>query len=190
MKEIEPRMTWDVVQTLRPWENEPNEVFFTHLGLPCCIVRHVSFGHLCGYVGVDPGHPFHGLNYDAQIEGAKEFLKQAMQHPKAPALWTELYELREQGVLGETISLCTLMDVHGGLTYADNAPPIKVEGYDGYWWFGFDCAHLGDLVPILANSSFHQRGEYRTFEYVKDQVRRLAEQLVIFAMYKSLGSGE
>jgi hypothetical protein len=40
--------------------------------------------------------------------------------------------------------------VHGGLTYSD-----KCSGHichvgdekNPVWWFGFDCAHLGDFIP-------------------------------------------
>lgn len=33
--------------------------------------------------------------------------------------------------------------VHGGWTYFGETHPLA-EKSDGYWWFGFDTAHLGD----------------------------------------------
>lgn len=33
-------------------------------------------------------------------------------------------------------------NVHGGLTYARNRAPKQEP--DGYWWIGFDTAHLND----------------------------------------------
>lgn len=76
------------------------------------------------------------------------------------------------------------IDVHGGLTYAS-------EGEDGYWWFGFDTSHAGDLNigVILSLLEVHKdrdmnelieyrKGEtYRDFAYVKNEVITLAYQL-------------
>jgi hypothetical protein len=36
----------------KPWEEEPDEVYFEHEGFKCAIYRVPSLGHLCGYVGV------------------------------------------------------------------------------------------------------------------------------------------
>lgn len=46
------------------WQHEPDRLEFEHLGFPCLITRHPSFGHLCGYIAVPPGHPYHGKHYD------------------------------------------------------------------------------------------------------------------------------
>ena len=40
-----------------PWDDEPDHVEFEAHGFPCVIRRHVSFGTLCGYVGVREDHP-------------------------------------------------------------------------------------------------------------------------------------
>ena len=81
------------------------------------------------------------------------------------------------------------VDVHGGLTYADE------DKETGEWVFGFDCSHGGDFSPkILAtlmkytemdteSIDFKLRTEkYRTFEYVKGQVKSLAKQLKLLDM--------
>jgi hypothetical protein len=48
-----------------PWDDEPDRVEWRDTRatpvLPCLIVRGPS-GALCGYVGVPPGHPWHGLD--------------------------------------------------------------------------------------------------------------------------------
>ena len=44
-----------------PWHQEPDKIEWRHNGLPCLIVRGPS-GALCGYVGVPPGHPWHGAD--------------------------------------------------------------------------------------------------------------------------------
>lgn len=46
-----------------PWMNEPDRVEFRHDGLPCLLKR-TPFGAWCGYVGVPPGHPWHGRDYN------------------------------------------------------------------------------------------------------------------------------
>jgi hypothetical protein len=46
-----------------PWQHEPDRIEWRHLGLPCLIARNSGGGNLCGYVGVPPGHPWHGKDY-------------------------------------------------------------------------------------------------------------------------------
>jgi len=46
-----------------PWSGEPNRVEFRHAGFPCVLHRG-GMGAWCGYVGVPPGHPWHGKDYD------------------------------------------------------------------------------------------------------------------------------
>jgi hypothetical protein len=45
------------------WDQEPDRLEWREEGFPCLIVRNSS-GALCGYVGVPPGSPYHGLDYD------------------------------------------------------------------------------------------------------------------------------
>jgi hypothetical protein len=54
---------------------------------------------------------------------------------------------------------------HGGLTYTG------VQ--DGFTFFGFDCAHSGDLCPGHVTSS----GTYRDLAYVTAKVNALADAL-------------
>lgn len=81
------------------------------------------------------------------------------------------------------------VEVHGGLTYADE------DKETGEWVFGFDCSHGGDFSPkILAtlmkyaeldgeSIEFKLRTEvYRTFEWVKKEVCVLARQLKMLDM--------
>lgn len=48
-----------------PWQDEQDRVEFRAHGLPCLLARHQRFGHWCMYVGVPPGHPWHGKDYDS-----------------------------------------------------------------------------------------------------------------------------
>jgi len=61
--------------------------------------------------------------------------------------------------------------VHGGLTFSGYREDKDI------WWLGFDCTHWGDFCPGMALFSSKEE-EYRTIEYVMDQVENLAEQLL------------
>jgi hypothetical protein len=77
------------------------------------------------------------------------------------------------------------VEVHGGLTYAEACDEVQdgvchlPEGADDVrWWFGFDCAHLGDESPRRDGIRFHEYHEvYRTLDYVKGECSHLALQL-------------
>ena len=72
-----------------------------------------------------------------------------------------------------------LAPVHGGLTFGDKMTP-----FDELWWFGFDCAHLFDYMPMMA--SYHDKKErgyiwekskrsiYRDYAYVVGEIHQLA----------------
>lgn len=80
------------------------------------------------------------------------------------------------------------IEVHGGLTYSeycqgDICHPHSDEDEGPTFWLGFDCAHAGDLVPSLQDSSLPkglrsmQGIIYRDIEYVRGEVENLARQL-------------
>lgn len=49
---------------------------------------------------------------------------------------------------------------------------------DSVWWFGFDCAHSGDLCPSYARKFRGGMDEqYRDLAYVTEQCQALAQQL-------------
>lgn len=50
-----------------PWEHEPDRVEFLHRGVPCLMLRNDHFGNWNGYAGVEPGHPWHGLDRDDDL---------------------------------------------------------------------------------------------------------------------------
>lgn len=149
-----------------PWQDEPDKMQWIDeaTGLDCLIVRN-RLGALCGYVGVPPEHPWHGLAYGGVGED----------YDNAPD---------------------AIIDVHGGLTYADACQEdvAEAEGIchvpapgrpDNVWWFGFDCAHSFDVVPGM-EARDRERGHapirfggetYRTVGYVQRECRRLALQL-------------
>lgn len=144
-----------------PWIDEPDKMQWRDdaTGLACLAVRN-RYGAWCGYVGVPPTHPLHGVDYfDDRLLDA---------------------------------------DVHGGLTYCgdcehgDEATAIchvpAAGEPDDVWWLGFDCGHTCDYTPgrrSILEESLAMRGvprddsstAYRTLDYVRGEVARLAQFL-------------
>lgn len=145
-----------------PWVDEPDKVQWVDevTGLDCLIVRN-RFGGLCGYVGVPPEHPWHGVDYSGCLEGGCG------------------WDYCEHGPDGK-------VNVHGGLTYAASCQSghesvaichIPEDGRpDNVWWFGFDCVHAFDFAPGAHYPPMRDE-VYRDIGYVQDQVRSLAAQL-------------
>lgn len=67
------------------------------------------------------------------------------------------------------------LEVHGGLTFSREGNGDKWS--EGYWWVGFDCAHAFDIVPYMP-FPVPVSGTYRNFQYVKCEIKGLADQLV------------
>ena len=58
-----------------PWDKEDDHYEWRHDGYVCLIVRGPT-GALCGYVGLPPGHPWHGQKYselDVDVHGGLTF---------------------------------------------------------------------------------------------------------------------
>lgn len=156
-----------------PWTDEPDKMQWPDegTGLPCLVVRN-SGGALCGYVGVAEGHPLYALGYSSGCS--------------RPA---ECAENRE-GNDWCTHTPDSLLEVHGGITFSHFCAHTDDESKhichkpspgdpDPVWWFGFDCAHAGDLSPKYAASypASLRDGTYRALGYVRSQCAALARQL-------------
>jgi hypothetical protein len=148
---LEASLKMKLFYPYRPWEDEPDHAEWVQepSGYKCRISRNEVTGTLCGYVGVPKENKFWGMNYNEQD--------------------ADLSEIE--------------VDVHGGLTFSGS-------GDDGYWYFGFDTAHAEDFAPkivevlLRSNHSLEERGfrfhdcmEYRTWEFVDDQIHWLGKRL-------------
>ena len=130
------------------WLNEPDKVQWIDetTGLDCLIVRN-NGGALCGYVGVLPGHPWHGKGYsdiDCELADVHGGLTVA----------NKCHE-REDG-----LGICHV---------PQNGRPADV------WWLGFDCAHCGDQSPAYERT--WDGGTYRDVRYVTRECANLARQI-------------
>lgn len=148
-----------------PWVDEPDHVEWRHNGMPCIMHRQPSSGHWCGYVGVEPGHPWDARAKPMDDEWGADPGYRSAEHEAS---------------------------VHGGVTYGSSCDeetgichkPLPGEPVDVYW-LGFDCAHAWDLRPQsyeLARKDpiFFPSHEdvYRDAAYVKAETERLADQAI------------
>lgn len=158
------------------------ETEFMHNGLRCVVIF-TSMGHRCGYVGITEGHPLYGVQYNSKVPGLNV-------DEKTP--------IGKRGVFSILLSDGTkdirpelYFDVHGSLTYSCNEPEYPVPA-SGTWWFGFDCGHCDDSSDLEALDRYdldsqgvrayaemtRNRGTVRSLQYVIDECKRLADQLV------------
>lgn len=66
------------------------------------------------------------------------------------------------------------IDVHGGLTFGRKDFIIE-----GFWWIGFDCAHLGDkyFVSCLEKTFLAEEEHFWTTKEVEMEVKKMIKQL-------------
>lgn len=80
------------------------------------------------------------------------------------------------------------VNVHGGLTYANSSNGHESDSDEDVWWFGFDCAHGGDIRPVELlyphilptwprDLKPPDAYRYRDAEWVRAEVESLARQL-------------
>jgi hypothetical protein len=142
-----------------PWKSEPDKVQWIDpaTDLDCLIVRG-PLGALCGYVGVPPGHPAHGLGYD---EAWERFNLDAHGGLTFAAGC-------EESDLGDAHGICHV--------------PAPGRAAD-LWWLGFDCVHSGDLAPSMMRpasgflTAYHE--VYRDIDYVTAECSQLAQHLAV-----------
>lgn len=149
-----------------PWDDEPakGQWIDADTDLDCLIVRN-PMGALCGYVGVPPGHPLHGVGYNA--------CRGLASCDGDPIVCSCRLDLE--------------LNVHGGLTFSDSCQThddpargvchVPEPGRPAdVWWLGFDCAHAGDMVPRM-DYTIDVDSRYRDWRYVEREVTNLARQV-------------
>ena len=195
-----PKGVWQEEPDYQHWVDEETK-------LDCLIVRQPSGGHLCGYIGVSKDHPLYGIEYndcslaEARTPNAEEV---AQHHIEQMKFYTEQLKYDEDKALKSMEVLdvfwlkrkrCSkewcdhtpesIFNVHGGLTYSAECHGKichKTDDGDHVWWFGFDCAHSGDLSPgyQALTSGYREimdRQQYKHINYVMEECKSLAKQL-------------
>jgi hypothetical protein len=153
-----------------PWDKEPEDKLVWVDGATDldCMLHRGSLGGWCGYVGLPPGHPFHGMNYDAVDELSEGSLE----------------------VHGGLTFSDTCRPSEAGPQYG--ICHIEQPGRpDPVWWLGFDCGHFMDKMPgmlaVLDRAGVDDpmddptgvlgRSMYKTMEYAIFNCTALARQL-------------
>ena len=151
---LEASMKMKLFYPIRPWENEPDHAEWE---------QEVS-GYKCRI---------------SRMEGSGA-LCGYVGIPKGHRFWGKGYH-------GDNEEVDDISDnVHGGLTYSE-------EGKDGYWYFGFDTTHANDFAPKLVelliefgrkDLPFHDCMNYKTWEYVENEVHWLGKRLWQYNEYE------
>lgn len=154
------------------WDNEPDEESGEYKGMKTFIKRRPG-GYLCGYVGIPEGHPWFGKDYNDQVKVPKAIMERPIDVDKIGAINLLCAVGKSDAMKEGFLDIVLAIDVHGGLTYAEKNAPM--EEPDGFWWFGFDCAHAGDLLPKY--DWIGRDGIYRDIDFVRQEIKSLADQL-------------
>jgi hypothetical protein len=163
------------------WHDEPDLLnYTTDEGFDAAIVRVSHSGALCGYVGVSDSHPLYGKDYGHEVKPTEEQMSRKVDIDNVSVISLFCAALSESDPANGA-RLDILIDVHGGMTYADKGRANLGEN-PKRWYFGFDCAHSGDLCPAM--DRYFTDGTYRDIEYVKANVARLSKQLAGFGSDK------
>lgn len=137
----------------------------TKTGLNAVCIR-VQLGHLCGYVGVSTTHPWHGKDYNYELEKQEWDKLNKCKNPfKGSPIDVVLAasDFFKEGENGPRISY--YINVHGGITYAGGNKDYPVKNTNNLWWFGFDCCHDTDTP------------EKCDLDFVVNECESMAEQL-------------
>jgi hypothetical protein len=133
-----------------PWDSEPDSLDFESDGLPC-VMRRNHVGVWCGYVGIGQDHPWFGLPHNTMIKPHPDMLKNRDLMQDTGAIDLFLAALRG-GNPEEGIEIGMALAVHGGITWSGELPGN--EHHRGFFWYGFDCGHAGDIVPAMVGRDF------------------------------------
>jgi len=162
----------------RPWLTEPDRLSGIDEATEYATqITRGPGGHLCGYVGIPHDHPWFGKGYSDQVSVPREVIERPIDVDKVGAINLFCAAASADAIAAGTLDIVLAIDVHGGLTYASAKAPGSV--IEGLWWFGFDCAHAGDLTPSYAEryGGAMQYGVYRDIGFVQAEVASLARQL-------------
>lgn len=143
-----------------PWQTEPDRVEWEHAGLPCLAIRN-PHGDWCGYAAVPPGHPAHGLGYEAvsvDVHGGLTYANACrgdICHVPKPGAPDDVWWL------GFDCSHCT-----------DYTPGTEARLRSSGWRSDPVYNHA---EAVAANDWMVK--VYRTIDYVQTETNQLAEQL-------------
>jgi hypothetical protein len=160
-----------------PWDGEPDREQWSDsmTGYPCLAIR-CDIGVWAGYVGVYPEHPAFGERADDVPGNICDFS------------YTDEIRFIEPPPI----------DAHAVVDVDDPKESILsvVRMPEYLWWFGFDFAHGGDLIPsmhAILNKAVKpcgekQLGTYKDLAYVKKTAATIALSLCRMTGTKTMDS--
>lgn len=151
--------------------NFPEKEWTTEAGYPAT-ARFIADSHYCGYVAIDPSHPLFGVRYNRELHHFKIDPDMTIGDRGPMTLFKAAYGSTDEH--GNPIATPELLvDVHGSLTYSepDSEDP-------DLWWYGFDCAHLGDATLMMSGMPLYDASAtFKDLTFVVNECERLASQL-------------
>lgn len=164
-----------------PWDTEADQKQWdTPEGFHAIMLRTTQIGTLCGYIGVPPGHRWHGKSYRDLLVPTELQLRQKVDIDRRNIFGTFMAMI-DGTEIGDPMPLDMIVRVHGGLTFS-NGFRIERGGRKDWWYFGFDTAHCDDLTPGMTQYEWARAstsGVYRTEEYVTSEIEFLSRQMAI-----------
>jgi len=141
------------------WKNEPDRVLWTDeaSGYPC-LIRRISCGVFCGYVGIPNDHLLHGKNYndiDINCHGDLTY-SEACDGNKEFGICHIAKESEEDDIWWFGFDC--------GHAHTDLLP-IKMSGFDSF------------LNNIVSFREEYKKPTYKNMGFVKDECKSLASQL-------------
>lgn len=156
------------------WDQEPCWVQFKFTNQDL-VLNHVRRETYC----VPPGKSYTGLCVRNPVGAWCGYVLLEESHPIVK--WAQFQD-------------CAELWVHGGVTFNDFIDGVQkpetstlrfmIQDYCPYermYAIGFDCAHAGDVAPMLYDTSgiCMPGSHYRDLDYVKQQVKLLAMQIAM-----------
>ena len=143
------------------------------------VVLMTDMGHRCGYVGVSTDHPLFAVEYNEQTPKLKPNMQRTTEKMSPIQVLCAVGKSEAELNTPEMV-----FEVHGGLTFSSYGGG-KYPVASNLWWFGYDCAHAGDLPEpdsrmgrMYADMHFAQHdGVVRTLDYCVAECESLASQL-------------
>jgi len=140
-----------------------------------------SLGHLCGYLGVPPAHPWYGHHYDdlnVDVHGGLTFEAASRYGHPSTVAW--LSEHEATATIAPSFYARRLAHEQ---EYAGEATNYPIETEMDIWWLGFDCGHLGDASRPGSNyQSPFGGGVFRDEAYVRSELADFARQAAAATM--------
>lgn len=166
---------------------------FDHNGLKCVVKRNQLLVWT-GYVGVSPAHALYGYDHSDIIPVTDKLLNRGVDPKKISLVSFMMFcatKLKDDKLNKNDIPLNAVIRAYRGINYSESElyhlDNKLYSNEDNLWWFGFDCGHQGDLIPVwLEEDKIQAQGNsiYRNKEFVIKETKLLAEELIDFKFGK------